>query len=409
MTLNLRALPILEQWDCHQCTACCRETTIELTADDRSKLEKQRWNERPEFQGVQAVRRSWWLGGSTVLAHKLDGSCVFLTAGGRCRIHELFGADAKPLMCRQFPLQVVTTDRAALATVIRSCPSAAADRGRPLADHVAYLQRIRRDNPIGDTTAEPPPIVRGIRRSWDDFHQVADAIERLMVDERFPLVRRLVHALRFCALLEGCKWKRIEGGAVAELVELFEDAAPNEVGELFQDRQPPARSTGRLFRRLGVHFIRCFPGGPPNRTILDHWRAFRLSGRLARATGDLPELHPRFKPISSEQLERPLGPLAEDVLLPLRRFFETHAVSKRYLLAQSKSSLVASIRRLVFTYPMAMWMLRWLSIDCEPTADDMILIVVALERGSALPALNRAAGFLAESGQLERLIAWYGR
>jgi hypothetical protein len=32
-----------------------------------------------------------------------------------------------------------------------------------------------------------------------------------------------------------------------------------------------------------------------------------------------------------------------------------------------------------------------------------------LERGIALPALNRATRYLAESGELERLIAWYGR
>jgi hypothetical protein len=39
----------------------------------------------------------------------------------------------------------------------------------------------------------------------------------------------------------------------------------------------------------------------------------------------------------------------------------------------------------------------------------MVQIVVAMERGLALPALNRAAGYLAESGQLERMIVWYGR
>ena len=40
---------------------------------------------------------------------------------------------------------------------------------------------------------------------------------------------------------------------------------------------------------------------------------------------------------------------------------------------------------------------------------NMVQIVVAVERGLALPALVRASGFLAVSGELERLIAWYAR
>jgi hypothetical protein len=58
---------------------------------------------------------------------------------------------------------------------------------------------------------------------------------------------------------------------------------------------------------------------------------------------------------------------------------------------------------------MSMWMLRWLADDREPVADDMVQIVVAMERGVVLPALNRATRYLAQSGELERLIAWYGR
>jgi hypothetical protein len=39
----------------------------------------------------------------------------------------------------------------------------------------------------------------------------------------------------------------------------------------------------------------------------------------------------------------------------------------------------------------------------------MVQIVVALERGIVLPALNQATRYLAQSGDLERLIAWYAR
>ena len=58
---------------------------------------------------------------------------------------------------------------------------------------------------------------------------------------------------------------------------------------------------------------------------------------------------------------------------------------------------------------MSLWMLRWRAVDREPAADDMVQIVVALERGLELSALSRATSYLAESGELEQLVAWYSR
>jgi lysine-N-methylase len=409
MKSKLRTLPIVEQWDCHGCTACCRETTIQLTADDLAKLQQQYWEQHPEFQAVRIVRRSFLLGGAKVLAHKADGSCVFLTSAGRCRIHEVFGADAKPLMCRQFPMQVVRTDREAVATVARSCPSAAADKGRPLSEHLPFLKRLLGDKADRDEGIIAPAIAGRARRNWDEFYLVAEAVERLLVDERMPLVRRVVHSVRFCNLLEQCKLNRVEAGKFRSLVEATEQLATAEAAHLFQEREPPTKRSGRLFRRLGAHFIRCVPGGKPMRSLGDHWRVLRLSGQLAQGPSKLPELHPRFPAIGMEQLERPMGPLSGEVLAPLTRFFETHAASKRYALTDGAGPFVDSVRRLAFSFPMSLWMLRWLAADREPVADDMVHIVVALERGLALPALNSASRYLAQSGQLERLIAWYGR
>ncbi len=409
MRSKLHTLPIVEQWDCHHCTSCCRETTIQLNPDDLERLRKQQWDQHPEYRGIRVVRRSFLLGGSRVLAHKADGSCVFLTDSGLCRVHELFGADAKPFMCQLFPLQVVTTDRDAIATMVRSCPSAAADRGRPVGEYLRFLRGLLGDEVNQNASAPVPPIVRRVRRSWQDFHLVADAVQRMLVDERMPLVRRLVRCVRFGGFLEECKWRRVGTDAVGELVEVLEQGSDQDVDELFRDRQPPSKRTARLFRRLGAHFIRCIPGGRPTRTLADHWRVLRVSGRLSRGTRTLPELHPRFTAIESERLERPLGPLAPEVLQPLHRFYEAHALSKRYALTQPNCSFSDSVRRLAFAFPMALWLLRWLASDRDPVADDMVQIVVALERGIELPALNRAARYMAGSEQLERLIAWYGR
>ncbi len=406
MATKFIALPIVEHWDCQNCTACCRETVIRLNAEDVARLQVQQWEQQPGFQGVRIVRRSALLGGTRVLAHKDDGSCVFLTSAGLCRIHEVFGGDAKPLACRQFPLQVVRWERKSFATVLRSCPSAAAERGRAVSEHLGFLKRLVQDSEIRSAA---PAVVKRVQRGWDDFECVATAVERCLTDENLPLVRRIVKCARFCNLIEQCRWKRLAPDSVNEVIQAANELSELELGELFRDRVAPSTRASKLFRRLGAHFIRCVPGGKPTRTLRDHWNAMRASGRLAKARIMPANLHPRFTAVAAEKLELPLGRLAGNVQLPLERFITAHAVSRRYALSQPTSSLVDNVRRLAVTFPMAMWLLRWLAVDREPTAEDMVEIVVAIERGMAMAGLDRAVRWLAECGELERLAAWYAR
>ena len=233
-------------------------------------------------------------------------------------------------------------------------------------------------------------------------------LQRLLVDGRLPLVRRLVHCLRFCTLLEQCKWNRVATESIAELIGLLEQAACDEVGQIFEDRQPPCRVPRGYFvdwERI-LFDVTLEVGRPAQCPIIGEFSTQRSTctdGKPgARAASQFPA-------IDLDRLERPLGPLTGDVLQPLNRFFESHAVSKRYTLVRPANSVVESVRRLTFAFPMSLWMLRWLAAEREPVADDLVQIVVALERGLELPALIRAAGYLAESGQLERLIAWYSR
>ncbi len=45
----------------------------------------------------------------TGLANKADGECLFLGQDNLCRIHKHLGAQAKPLLCRTFPLAIIHT------------------------------------------------------------------------------------------------------------------------------------------------------------------------------------------------------------------------------------------------------------------------------------------------------------
>ena len=94
MPLPVRSLPVLQNWDCHGCSDCCRTYAVPLSVEETDRIEKQGWEREPEFQGVQLFMT---VRGNTSLAHRPSGGCVFLNDEGRCKIHAKFGSAAKPL------------------------------------------------------------------------------------------------------------------------------------------------------------------------------------------------------------------------------------------------------------------------------------------------------------------------
>src|SRR5258707_631510 len=92
MTLPLYQLPIVQNWDCHACGTCCQEYVVTITDEESARIEAQGWNPATDLGGHEPFRRlgpPW--SRRTVLNHRPDGSCVFLSDKGRCRIHERFG------------------------------------------------------------------------------------------------------------------------------------------------------------------------------------------------------------------------------------------------------------------------------------------------------------------------------
>src|SRR3954453_15863722 len=99
MALPIRHLPVLQNWDCHVCGTCCKEYQVTLSDDERRRIEAQGWTPADLDGRAPFVRHGWWKKRYT-LNHRPDGSCVFLSDKGRCRIHERHGYEAKPLPCR---------------------------------------------------------------------------------------------------------------------------------------------------------------------------------------------------------------------------------------------------------------------------------------------------------------------
>ncbi|HBO42670.1 MAG TPA: hypothetical protein DD670_01780, partial [Planctomycetaceae bacterium] len=293
-SIPLRVLPKEERWDCHGCGYCCRGTIIALDATDLAQLKQQQWDKHADMVGVRVVRKSSLLGNRFELDHRDTGECVFLTSEGRCRIHEEFGEDAKPRICRMFPLQPVRLDRNAWLTVRRSCPLAALGQGRPLKDHLGDLRRQLDRRGIVLGPAASPPVSTRYRGDWDLVHRVADSLERLVFDSQYSLARRLVHGLYFCRNLDQCRLKYFNARALSQLPLAIESAAPGDARELFFDREPPTRSARGILHQTVFEHLRLHPRYVIRPSLAERWRLFRAGFRFARGRGELPFLHADF-------------------------------------------------------------------------------------------------------------------
>jgi hypothetical protein len=134
-----------------------------------------------------------------------------------------------------------------------------------------------------------------------------------------------------------------------------------------------------------------------------------------RGKGAVPNLRMDFPPANFADLERPLGALPAEVLLPLARYFERAVVSLRYVMFKGgRFSIVEGFQALALGYPVAMWMLRFACGPRNPEKQDVVKLVMMLDRGETnLSMLGtqhrwRVNSFMNDQ-QLARLTAWYAR
>ena len=326
---------------------------------------------------------------------------MFLLPDGLCRIHKELGFDAKPLVCRMFPLQVVPRDGVAILTIRRACPSAAADKGRPVAEQLEFAKKLARERGLTDQQVAAAadqertnPATGGQRGNCSMF---------CIGCSWMSAIRRFAGwctALIFCRLLERAKTASLDDGKLAELLKVLESSVADEVGDLFSNRRPPSPAAVVIFRQISAEYVRLHPRYHVQPSWTHRLKLAWTAWKLVRGRGELPRLHPKFPVATFEQLEQPLGLLDASLYQPFVRFIETTSESWSYAVAnRSGWSVVESLRQLAITYPVGLWLLRWASAGREATLADVLDIVTALDRGQGYAPLagTQAAAALASA------------
>lgn len=225
-----------EKFSCHSCTTCCRDWHVELQPGEVENLRNLDWPGNDPLRGVDPILRH---GGRMFIAHRTDGACLFLNlSNGRCRIHEQFGGDAKPLGCRLFPFQISPTFKGEASVIGRcDCPTIRKNLGEPHSAHVASLKRCAEEMGLsGKFDGEFDDATRCFL-DREQIEAVCEFICTLMAAFKDDVQRVL-----FIAFL--CDWL-----ATTQIDELDRSALAKAFGEL---KQQVEETTALEPRRLGM-------------------------------------------------------------------------------------------------------------------------------------------------------------
>lgn len=409
------SLPIVtdeadQKWECQACGICCRGSIVPLTDADLQRLESQGWSSHPKYRNQPITVPH---GQGRRLAHRADGSCVFLQENGLCRIHAEFGYETKPTPCRMFPLQLAPQRRNSLLTLRCACPTASQNVGEPLEDYLATVKELANRGELRPEAIKPPCFKRGDWRDWDRVEPVFEAFRDMLTDERFPIVRRVVHSLQLADLLESSD--QTPPDELPKLLPTLQQSAIDSGAVFFAKRIRPGGAATMLFRLACLDYLRLLPSYITKETWGERLRLVRAACRMAMGVGRTPALRFDLPRRQFRELESPLGRLSIETLAPLTRMFETSARSYLYATAnRSGWSMLESVRALALALPVGMWMLRWLCQERQPTAEDVATIVVALDRGQGHGQLSSVqhrwrVSALHQLGVIERLAVWYAR
>jgi Fe-S-cluster containining protein len=248
-----------QRFTCRQCGRCCRGGDVAVTAREAAFYRKAGAGRffREVLPGPEGASRDPFepIGGPAGLhriRQRADGSCGFLSAENRCRIHEELGGAKKPLTCRLFPFRFEPA--AGAVTLSFGCPTVVANEGAGIASQT--------------------PDLLALRQEWREEHRPPEATSFELVSGRalapagLGILRRSLRAMldragpdgrpdlpanlaRMGALLEDLtrlRVLRLEAPAFEEYVGLVSRHAAQAEGEVPVRR--PSAFTRLFFRGL---------------------------------------------------------------------------------------------------------------------------------------------------------------
>ena len=307
-----------------------------------------------------------------------------------------------------------------------ACPSAAADTGRPLADHLPeareFAAALEADATTAAITVPPPPLQKGQPVTWGDFFRITTAVSKMLAEEEETMERRWRKVLYVADLLRKAKFdgggdakKAITGGRLSELLYVLGEAAEDEVPD-FPDEEPKPGWVGRtVFRPLAALYSRKDTG--PDRGSAQGSAAGRLFAAIqfARGKGRVPRTHAAMPTATFADTDKPFGELSDVAESLLARWARVKVESGQFCGPTNFGMMVwEGLESLALAFAAAMWLARVLRADGRPLDDAVTMAVRVVDDNFGFNKLlgkRQRSGLrlLSKRGELTKPVAWYGK
>ena len=414
------SLPTIQNWSCHSCGNCCREHEIVVSEAEKQRILDQNWTAADGVpEGMKAFERA--ARGTDYayrLAHRADGACVFLDQHNHCRIHARFGEGAKPLGCRAFPFTFQPAGDGMIAVGVRfSCPSAAGNEGRPVADQRPDLQ-VLADMAVGQGDWPAPPISPSQQLDWADTRRIIDRLrEVLCAGEQPGLVMRLVRASFIEGMLGRATFDKVRGHRLDELLDTLIVAAPHETVASAGDISAPT-SLGKIQFRLVVAQY------ATRDTLAAGGLGYRLRKmlnglRLTRGRGQTPPMQSALPSVPFSDLEGPFDASSTEIEQLFARYWQVKLMGLDFCgPACHGLTVIEGLQNLTLMFPVSLYVARWIARGQNRTfvslqdAEAALAIVDHNYGRSAMmgrPNFRQRVRWLADHDEIVKLAAWYGR
>ena len=138
------------------------------------------------------------LDASHQLSRKPDGACIYLGPENQCRIHQHFGPEAMPLMCRLYPFGFHAMGERTAVDVSFYCRSVSEGSGSPIGELVAVSARLLGSGDSTDTRRHRirDHVPLDASTMWEIEHRMLS----LLADATLTPVNRIRCVLQFVRL-----------------------------------------------------------------------------------------------------------------------------------------------------------------------------------------------------------------
>jgi len=181
-------------YECVQCGKSCRMFN-EIFVEPRSEAVLESLDYRP-LMAPEVRDLSPLVPGesdkSKKRLRKHDGSCVFHTAEGLCRVHGAFGFEQKPQTCRDFPIRYANTPDGIYIGLSFACTAVLGNMGPTMESRRAELEASA---PVANSRRDLTRPVRLTARhevSWEAYRLVEEDLVAIIALKGQPLGSRLV-------------------------------------------------------------------------------------------------------------------------------------------------------------------------------------------------------------------------